>query len=236
MVLTEEKPLSDSHIVYRLEVRDTGVGISDEFLEKVFEPFSREQVSTLSGIRGIGLGLTIAKSIVDMLNGSIQVKTSVGEGTTFIVLLPFRVQLAAGATVKKAPQPRPKLRILLAEDNDINREIETELLERIGFVVDPAADGLAAWEKAQKASPGDYDLVILDLQMPLMDGWEVAAAIRGLPDPTMARIPIVALSANSQLDDQRRSLESGFDTHLPKPLDLNVLLETIGRLTKKPLS
>lgn len=236
VVLTEEKPLSDSHIVYRLEVRDTGVGISDEFLEKVFEPFSREQVSTLSGIRGIGLGLTIAKSIVDMLNGSIQVKTSVGEGTTFIVLLPFRVHLAAGAAVKKAPQPRPKLRILLAEDNDINREIETELLERIGFVVDPAADGLAAWEKAQKASPGDYDLVILDLQMPLMDGWEVAAAIRGLPDPTMARIPIVALSANSQLDDQRRSLESGFDTHLPKPLDLNVLLETIGRLTKKPLS
>ena len=135
-----------------------------------------------------------------------------------------------------APQPRPKLRILLAEDNDINREIETELLERIGFVVDPAADGLAAWEKAQKASPGDYDLVILDLQMPLMDGWEVAAAIRGLPDPTMARIPIVALSANSQLDDQRRTLESGFDTHLPKPLDLNVLLETIGQLTKKPLS
>lgn len=234
MTLTEEKSLPDDHAVYRLEVRDSGVGISSEFIEKVFEPFSRDQGSTLSGIRGIGLGLTIAKNIVDMLNGSIKVNTEVGEGTIFTVRLPFRVQVKQSAQEKQEASPSGSLHILLAEDNELNREIETELLERIGFTVDPVPDGKAAWDKAQRASPGDYDLVILDLQMPLMDGWEVAAAIRGLPDPYMSHIPIIALSANSLLDDQRRSLESGFDTHLPKPLDLNVLLEVIGRLVKKP--
>lgn len=233
VILAEEKTLPDNHAVFRLEVRDTGVGISEEFLEKAFEPFSREKTSTLSGVRGIGLGLTIAKSIVDLMDGTITVNTAVDRGSTFTVLLPFRVQPLEGDPGKWNSAASPSLRILLAEDNEINREIETELLERMGFVIDPVADGKEAFEKVRQASPGDYDLMIVDLQMPVMDGWQVAAAVRKLPDPTMSHIPIIALSANVRMDDRRRSLESGIDVHLPKPMDLNLLLETIEKITKK---
>lgn len=236
IVLREDKALPDSHAVYRLEVKDSGIGIGAEFLEKVFEPFNRGKTSTLSGIRGIGLGLTIVKNIVDLLAGTISVKTAVNEGSAFTVMLPFRVQPVPEDSSKPGARLTPSLRILLAEDNEINREIETELLERIGFYVDPVADGQQAYEKAARASAGDYDLAIVDLQMPLMDGWEVAAAIRKLPDPTVAHIPIIALSANVLRNDRRKSLESGIDVHLPKPMDLNVLLETIEKITKKPIA
>lgn len=236
VILREEKSLPDSHAIYQLEVRDTGVGISEEFLEKVFEPFTRDKGSTLSEVRGIGLGLTIAKNIVDMMDGTISVKTAVNEGSTFTVTLPFRVRPLPDVSGGQHVLPPHSLHILLAEDNDINREIETELLEHIGFVIDPAADGQVAFDKAQAAAPGDYDLAIVDLQMPRMDGWQVAAAIRRLPDPTMSHIPIIALSANTGLLDQRRSLESGINVHLAKPMDLNLLLETIEKVTNQPIN
>ncbi len=231
IVMSEEKSLPDSHAVYRLEVRDTGVGISAEFLEKAFEPFSREKTSTLSGIRGIGLGLTIAKSIADLLDATITVQSAVGQGSTFTVMLPFRVQPLPDVSGDPTAKLSHSLRILLAEDNDLNREIETELLERMGFLIDPVSNGEQAWEKVKAASPGDYDLLILDLQMPVMDGWEVAASIRKLPDPTMAHIPIIALSANVSIHDRRRSLDSGIDEHLTKPMDLPLLLKTIEKMT-----
>jgi len=236
IIMVEEKSLPESHAVYRLEVRDTGIGINEEFFEKAFEPFSREKTSTLSGIRGIGLGLTIAKSIADLLEGTIEVQSVVNEGSTFTVTLPFRVQPLPDVSGNVPARLSPNLRILLAEDNDLNREIETELLERMGFIIDPVSDGRAAWEKVKNASPGDYDLVILDLQMPVMDGWQVSAAIRGLPDPAVSHIPIIALSANVSIHDRRRSLESGIDEHLTKPMDLQLLLETIEKITKKPIS
>ncbi len=233
IVMAEEKTLPDSYAVYRLEVRDTGVGISEEFLEKAFEPFSRDKASTLSGIRGIGLGLTIAKSIADLLEGTIEVKSQVDKGSTFSVMLPFHVQPLPDVSGNPAAKLSRGLHILLAEDNELNREIETELLQRMGFIIDPAADGKEAWDKVRASSAGDYDLAILDLQMPLMDGWQVASAIRGLPDPTVSRLPLVALSANVSIHDRRRSLESGIDEHLTKPMDLPVLLATIEKLTKK---
>ena len=236
IVLIEEKSLPDCHAVYQLEVRDTGIGIKKEFLGQAFDPFSRETTSTLSGVQGIGLGLTIVKNIVDLLNGTIDVKSAAGQGSTFTVTLPFRVQPLADVSGKQNPVPPPSLRILLAEDNEINREIETELLERMGFIVIPVADGREALEKVKEASPGDYDLLILDLQMPVMNGWQVSAAIRKLPDPTLAHIPIIALSANVGISDRRQSLESGIDVHLPKPMDLNVLLETIEKITKRSIS
>ena len=232
IVLTEEETLPDSISVFRLEVRDTGVGIREEFVEQAFEPFSRAATSTLSGVRGIGLGLTIAKSIVEILKGTISVSSAVNEGSTFTVTVPFRVQPLPDVS---GGRPSPSLRILLAEDNDINREIETELLQRMGFVVDPVADGNAALAKMQHASPCDYNLVVMDIQMPGMNGWEVASAIRKLPDPVVARIPIIALSANVRFTDRRRSLDSGIDVHLPKPMDPPVLLETIEKITKKSL-
>lgn len=231
IIFAEEKSLPDSHAVFRLEVSDTGIGIGEEFLANAFEPFSREK--SLGEVRGIGLGLTIAKNIVDALGGSINVQSAVNAGSTFTVTLPFRVQPLPDVT---GGQRHSALRILLAEDNEINREIETELLERMGFVVDPAADGKEAFERVANASPGDYDLLILDLQMPVMNGWQVAAAIRELTDPVLARIPIIALSANVGISDRRQSLASGIDVHLPKPMDLNVLLETIEKITKKQIN
>ena len=232
IILTEEKTLPDHHSLYHFEVKDTGIGIGEEFLERVFDPFSREKSSTLSGIHGIGLGLTIAKNIAGMLGGTISVKTAVNKGSTFTVSLPFRVQPLPDVSGNKQPTGLlPNLRILLAEDNDINREIETELLERMGFLVDPVADGREALDRVEQAFPGDYDLIIMDLQMPIMDGWQVSAVIRKLSDPVLARIPIIALSANVGIRDRRRSLESGINVHLSKPMDLNVLLETIETIT-----
>lgn len=227
IAVSEERELPDSRAVYRLEVRDTGIGMREEFLKKAFEPFSREKSSTLSGIGGIGLGLTIVKSIVDMLDGTISVESRAGQGSTFTVTLILRVQPLPDPGRKDGP--RPGLRILLAEDNDINREIETELLERQGFTVIPAADGRETLDRVTQASPGDYDVIIMDIQMPGMNGWEVSAAIRQLPDPAVAHIPIIALSANVAITDRRRSLESGIDFHLPKPMNLDELLETIEK-------
>ena len=121
------------------------------------------------------------------------------------------------------------------EDNEINREIATDLLENMGFLIDPAENGQEALEKVSRSAPGGYDLIIMDLQMPVMDGWEASAAIRALPDPALANIPIVALSANALDEDRRKSRESGIDVHLAKPMDVPVLLDTIEALTGRRL-
>lgn len=233
ITLTEKEELPDSYAVYCLVVKDNGIGIGKEFVDNMFEPFSREKSSTLSGVHGIGLGLTIVKSIVDMMHGSIDVKSSVNEGSTFTVNVVFRYQPQPDTQDGDASALNPNLRILLVEDNEINREIETELLERMGFLIDPAENGRIALEKVERSSPGDYDLIIMDLQMPVMDGWQASEAIRKLPDPNLSNIPIIALSANTMISDRRRALESGIDFFLPKPLDFPVLLDTIDQIKEK---
>ena len=220
--------------VYHLTVEDTGVGISPEFLDRIFEPFTRERNSTLSGIHGIGLGLTIAKSIVDMMGGTIQIKSAVGKGTVFTTTFHFRLQPRPTAFRKSLPIKETAQRILLAEDNEINREIEIELLEQLGFIIDPAEDGQIALDKVKASPPGHYDLVLMDLQMPVMDGWQASEAIRALPDPILSQIPIIALSANVLPSDQKRSKECGIDAHLNKPMDLPLLLATIEEITGLP--
>ncbi len=233
IMLSEKEELPDSYAVYCLVVEDNGIGIGKEFVDSIFEPFSREKNSTLSGIHGIGLGLTIVKSIVDMMHGSIDVKSSVNGGSTFTVNLVFRVQPLLDSADGDVSASRPNLRILLVEDNEINREIETELLERMGFIIDPVENGKVALEKVKCSIPGDYDLIIMDLQMPVMDGWEAAAAIRKLSDPTLSHIPIIALSANTLIRDRRKAMESGIDVFLSKPLDYPALLDTIEKLMKR---
>ena len=220
--------------VYHLTVEDTGVGISPEFLDRIFEPFTRERNSTLSGIHGIGLGLTIAKSIVDMMGGTIQIKSAVGKGTVFTTTFHFRLQPRPTAFRKSLPIKETAQRILLAEDNEINREIEIELLEQLGFIIDPAEDGQIALDKVKASPPGHYDLVLMDLQMPVMDGWQASEAIRALPDPILSQIPIIALSANVLPSDQKRSKECGIDAHLNKPMDLPLPLATIEEITGLP--
>ena len=231
IILTEEKTLPDNIniCVYQLVVRDNGIGMDESYLEHIYEPFSRESTSTFNGIPGIGLGLSIVKTIVNLLGGSISVDSTLKKGTSFTVTFPLQAKIE----IPKQPEPLP-LRILLVEDNDLNREIETELLERKGFIVDPVAEGRTAFEKIKHASPTDYNLILMDLMMPDMDGWQAATAIRSLPDPALAHIPIIALSANVRIEDRRKSLESGIDVHLSKPMDLPLLLETIEKITAKP--
>ena len=231
--LTEKDELPNSYVVYNLVVEDNGIGIGEEFLGRIFEPFSREKNSTLSGVHGIGLGLTIAKSIVDMMHGNIEVKSVVNEGSTFTVGLTFRAQPLHDASREEEVFSGTSLRILVVEDNEINLEIETELLERMGFTVEPAENGKIALDKVACASPGDYDLVIMDLQMPVMDGWQPSAAIRQLEDPTLAHIPIIALSADILASNKGRAMECGIDACLSKPLDFTLLLEAIEKIAKR---
>lgn len=228
----EKEELPGERGVYQLVVQDTGVGISGAFLKRIFEPFSREQNTTLSGVHGIGLGLTIAKSIVDRMGGSLDVESTPGQGSAFTVTLHLRRQLrqAAGPAGESLPSLGEGRRILLVEDNEINREIETELLQDAGFAIDEAVNGAIAVEKVRASAPGEYDLILMDIQMPVMDGWQAARAIRALADPAQAGIPIVALSANVFQSDISKSLDSGMEAHLTKPIDIPVLLKTIERI------
>ena len=229
ITVEDAQVLPHDYVVYRFIVADDGIGISPEFIEKIFEPFSREKNSTLSGVHGIGLGLTIAKDIVEMMGGILDVSSEVGKGSTFTVSLTLRTQ--SGPARQDAPAG--VRRLLLAEDSDINREIESELLTRMGFVVEAVENGKEALEKITYAAPGHYALIIMDLQMPVMNGWDASRAIRALPDPAQAGIPIVALSANGMESDLQRSRDSGIDAHLLKPVDLALLLDTIKALTDK---
>lgn len=231
--VSEAEELPNDYVVYRFMVEDTGIGIGPEFLEKVFEPFSREKNTTLSGVHGIGLGLAIVKNLVDIMGGTLDVKSEVDKGSTFTVTLVFRVQplpkdlrlpVSAGKVVR---------RLLLVEDNDINREIAEELLGMIGFDIDSAENGQIALDKVKSSGPGCYDLILMDLQMPVMDGWQAAREIRALPDRALAHIPIVALSANVLENDRNRAKECGIDAHLPKPMDLAQVVSTIEELTGK---
>lgn len=238
ITVSEQEELPNQYAVFQLVVADTGIGISQEFLGQIFEPFSREKNTTLSGIHGIGLGLSIAKNIVEMMDGTIDIQSEVGKGSVFTITLHLRLcskSLPETFQETSDSQTRP-LTILLVEDNEINLEIETELLQEMGFLIEPATDGSIAVEKMSHSFPGEFDLILMDIQMPVMDGWSAAVAIRKLDNPALARIPIIALSANVFEDDIRKSLESGIDAHLPKPMDLNLLLTTIERIRKKRLS
>lgn len=228
----EEETLPNRCAVYRLAVRDTGIGISEDFLQQIFEPFTRERNTTLSGVHGIGLGLAIAKDLAELLGGSIEVDSAVEEGSTFTVTLRLRLQEEKPLQVKGEAGAASCRRILLAEDNEINREIAEAILTEAGFSVESVEDGAAALDAVRSALPGTYDLVLMDIQMPVMNGWQAAEAIRALPDPALSRIPIVALSANVFESDIRRSYDAGMEAHLAKPIDVPGLLGTIRGLLR----
>ena len=219
---------------YELRVKDSGIGMSKEFAAKVFETFERERTSTVSGIQGTGLGMAITKSIVDLMGGSIEVISAPGQGTEFIVRLAFPLRPegsaeggAAPGSAGKAPDLKGK-RLLLVEDNEINREIALLLLEEAGFVLDTAADGREAVEKVAAAPPDFYDAVLMDIQMPVMNGYEAARAIRALDDPTLAGVPIIAMTANAFQEDIQAALDAGMNGHIAKPIDVQKMLNTIA--------
>lgn len=237
VAVAETKNLASSYATFQFIVKDNGIGISKDFRKSLFEPFEREKNTTLSGISGSGLGLAIVKNLVDMMGGTIHVDSTVGRGSTFTVTLRLPIQdqpLSADSATEDILTQLLNQKILLVEDNEINLEIETELLSGLGLIIDTAENGKDAIEKVAKSTPNEYSLILMDIQMPVMDGWQAAKAIRELDNPALARIPIIALSANAFESDKRASIESGMNAHLPKPLDIPYLLETVARIFQVP--
>ena len=225
---------------YRVTVKDNGIGMSEEFQEHLFESFSREQSATVSKQEGAGLGLAIVKKIIDMMGGTIAVQSKLGEGSTFVVELPFEVMDEKAieefeASRKKDIAVTDEIsfdgqKVLLVEDNEMNREIATEILEEVGLVIETAEDGAIAVRKVMEKGTSYYDFILMDIQMPVMNGYEATAKIRELPGGS--EIPIIALSANAFKEDVDRSLAVGMNAHAVKPIDVRSLFETIQRLVK----
>ncbi len=218
---------------YEFHVRDTGIGMSAEYQKHIYEQFSREETSTVSKTEGTGLGMPITKRLVEMMDGNIELVSAPGQGTEFTVHL--RLPLG-GEQKEKTPAADPTFagtRLLVVEDNELNMEITTTVLEEAGFSVDQAVNGQAALEKVATAAPGQYALVLMDIQMPVMDGYEATRRIRALPDPAKARIPIVAMTANAFAEDRENALAAGMNDHIAKPFDIHTLLWKLAEILKK---
>lgn len=211
----------------QLTVSDSGIGMSEEFQKRIFQPFEQEKASATSGYIGTGLGLNIVRSFTELMGGSVTVKSVLGTGSSFQVTLPLERSTqvlppkaeSAGQTV-----PFDHQRILLAEDNEINQQIAILLMhERLNLEVDAVDDGKMAVQSMEDSQPGTYAAVILDVRMPVMDGLQAARAIRALDRPDAKTIPILALSANTYEEDARQSIEAGMNVHLAKPIDIGEL-------------
>ncbi|MDE7416553.1 MAG: response regulator [Lachnospiraceae bacterium] len=216
---------------FRFVVEDNGRGISQKFRRDLFLPFKRERNTTKSGVLGTGLGLSVVKSLVDLMEGNIVVESEEGKGSKFTV--DFLMKLPDEPPKQDQPQPLQEeidlrgKRILLVEDNEINREIAQELLADEGYIVETANDGSIALEMVRNSKPHYFDLILMDIQMPVMDGHKATKAIRALEDRELAEIPIIALSANAFAEDCKRSIEAGMDAHVPKPIRIEELQDTI---------
>ncbi len=214
---------------------DTGIGMSEEYLPHIFEEFSREHTTTENKVVGTGLGLPIVKSMIELMGGSIQVESTQGVGTKFTVDISFDMASEADVyrdQISEQPDVLEKLegkRILLAEDNDLNAEIAIELLAEEKIVVDRAKDGAECLDKLEKAVPGYYDMILMDIQMPVMDGYDAAARIRRMKDEKKASIPIIAMTANAFAEDKQKAISMGMNDHVAKPIDMNVLLPVIAK-------
>lgn len=218
---------------YEIHVKDNGCGMSEEFLQKIFEPFERQANSTISGIQGTGLGMTIIKGFVDAMGGTIDIKSEENKGTEIIVRLCQRIAEAPEKseeqkTISCSPELFAGKRVLLVEDNSMNREIATAILEEAGFKVDTAENGAIAVEKVTYYPEGFYDVILMDIQMPVMDGYTATRKIRSLENKAIAKIPIIAVSANAFDEDRQTSLEAGMNGHLAKPIVVDELLEVLG--------
>ena len=221
---------------YELRVKDTGIGMSKEFLTHIFEPFERERTSTISKTQGTGLGMSITKNLVDLMGGTIEVQSELDKGTEFILHFTFKIQedvpqgeeLTAdnGLPVRDFSGKR----LLLVEDNELNREIAEEILGEKGFIIETAEDGHIAVEMVRNSIPGYYDAILMDIQMPVMDGYQATREIRKSENKELAGIPIIAMTANAFDEDKKEALASGMNAHIAKPLDIGILLETLERI------
>ncbi len=222
--------------MYEFRVKDTGIGMSEEFQKHIFEPFERERTSTVSGVQGTGLGMAITKNLVEMMGGTISVVSKKDVGTEFTVQLPMKKvsakQAAALDNRKKENTPADRMsmkgkRFLLVEDNDLNREIAREILSEAGLIVEEAEDGSIAIDRLLEKGPGYYSFVLMDVQMPIMDGYTATQEIRSFENKELANIPIIAMTANAFEEDKREAMEAGMNAHVAKPIDVKQLMDAM---------
>ena len=226
----------EDRAIYEIRVKDTGIGIDKAFIKHIFEPFERERTSTVSKIQGTGLGMAITKNIVDMMGGTIEVESQKGVGTEFIIRLELRLQAEARVANEEGAKQHSHAegvaefagkRLLLAEDNELNREIACMLLSKYGFVIDTAENGQEAVDLVAASAPGYYDLVLMDIQMPVMDGHEATRKIRNLKDKELAKVPVVAMTANAFDEDRKAAKECGMNGFISKPINMQEVVQAL---------
>ena len=215
-------------------VADNGIGMSQEFQKHIFEPFERERTSTVSKVEGSGIGMGIVKKLVELMSGTVEVESKIGVGSTFTVTIPCRIASGDETQAKRETNPSDQkclcgTRILLTEDNDLNAEIAVELLREEGCTVDRAKDGVECVDMLEKAANGTYQMILMDIQMPVMNGYDAAKKIRRMDDPQKAGIPIIAMTANAFSEDKQAALDVGMNDHIAKPINMNILVPTIQK-------
>ena len=239
-VSVDELPCDeDGYMMVRTRVSDTGIGMSQEYLTNIFEAFTREQNTTKSKIAGTGLGMSIVKKYVDLLGGTINVESELGKGSTFTVTLKHRIADESYYIKKHIEEPGTGSEILegrnilLAEDNDLNAEIAEAILESAGLKIERVEDGIQCVNRIEKMPADTYDMILMDIQMPQMDGYKATQAIRNLPDEDKASIPIVAMTANAFEEDKRDAIAAGMNGHIAKPIQVDKLLSILSEVIRK---
>ena len=238
----EELPRNEHYARYRFVVQDDGIGMSEAFQKTLFDPFTREEKSGTNKVQGTGLGMAITKSVVDLMGGSISVESATGKGTRFEVVLEFPIDTEADAVQQaqalpeeaEAASPLSGMKFLCAEDNAINAEILEMLLETKGANCTICSNGQEIVDAFAGVKPGDYDMILMDIQMPVMDGLEATRRIRSGENPLGRTIPILAMTANAFLEDMQKSKEAGMDEHLSKPVDISALEQVVKRFRVTP--
>ena len=215
-------------------VADNGIGMSQEFQKHIFEPFERERTSTVSKVEGSGIGMGIVKKLVELMSGTVEVESKIGVGSKFTVTIPCRIASGDETQAKRETNPSDQkclcgTRILLTEDNDLNAEIAVELLREESCTVDRAKDGVECVDMLEKAANGTYQMILMDIQMPVMNGYDAAKKIRRMDDPQKAGIPIIAMTANAFSEDKQAALDVGMNDHIAKPINMNILVPTIQK-------
>ena len=226
-------------MIVRTRVSDTGIGMSQEYMTKIFDAFTREQNTTKSKITGTGLGMSIVKNYVEMLGGTIDVESELGKGSTFTVTLKHRIADESYYVNKHIEEPGTGSEILegrnilLAEDNDLNAEIAEVILERAGLKIERVENGIQCVNRIMEMPTGTYDMILMDIQMPKMNGYKATQTIRHLPDKDKACIPIIAMTANAFEEDKRDAIAAGMNGHIAKPIQVDKLLLMLAEIIRQ---
>ena len=234
LTVKESKNSTGGHRLYQFIISDTGCGIAEDRLEEIFQPARQEKNAVYNGMPGAGLA--VVRSYAQTMGGTVSVESRVGEGSTFTVNLPIKYPMNGSfmeqedIPIDPSADAVDKGCILLVEDNGINRDMESELLKNLGYRVETVCDGVSAYERLKDSEPGRYALVLMDIEMPGMDGYETTAAIRRLENEAVSGIPIIALSSDALEEDRERSLRAGMNEHLAKPVDIDVLHTLINEM------